>query len=160
MSITTGGLHVRSDQGSTVWFNGDVLTVKLTGADTNGSVGLIKASVPPGGGPVAHVHPHADETFYVIDGELEFLNGDRLFTAGPGDTVFIPRGTRHRFKNVSLTHASMVFFYTPGGGEGLFVDGGDQPQPGVAVLPWGPERIDERLLSLLDKYGTEVQPEP
>jgi hypothetical protein len=23
--------------------------------------------------------------------------------------------------------------------EGLFVEGGDQPQPGVQVQPWGPE---------------------
>ncbi|MEV7630633.1 cupin domain-containing protein [Actinoplanes sp. NPDC089786] len=115
--------------------------------------------MPPGGGPVAHTHTHTDETFYLIDGELEFLDGDRLFTATAGDAVFIPRATRHRFKNVSLTHASMLFFYTPGGPEGLFVEGGDQPQPGVQVLPWGPERIDDRLLSLLDKYDTQVQPD-
>jgi quercetin dioxygenase-like cupin family protein len=160
MSISIGGLHVPSQQGSTVWFNGDILTVKLTGADTGGSVGLIKASVPPGGGPAAHTHMQADETFYLIEGELEFLDGERLFTAGPGDAVFIPRSTRHRFKNVSLSHASMLFFYTPGGAEGLFVDGGDQPQAGAQVQPWGPERIDERLLSLLEKYDTQVQPEP
>ena len=152
-------IHIPAAQGTTVWFNGDILTVKMTGADTGGSVGLVKASVPPGGGPAAHTHTQADETFYLIDGELEFLDGDRLFTATAGDAVFIPRATRHRFKNVSLTHASMLFFYTPGGAEGLFVEAGDQPQPGVQVLPWGPERIDDRLLSLLDKYDTQVQPD-
>lgn len=55
-----------------------------------------------------------------------------------------------------LVHASMLFFYTPGGAEQLFVEGGDEPQPGVQVQPWGPERIDERLLSLLDKYDTQL----
>jgi hypothetical protein len=50
----------------------------------------------------------------------------------------------------------MLFFYTPGGAEQLFVEGGDEPQPGVQVQPWGPERIDERLLSLLDKYDTQL----
>nr|WP_221383030.1 cupin domain-containing protein [Actinoplanes polyasparticus] len=153
------GLHVPQDRGTTVWFNGDILTVKLTRDQTAGTVGLVKAAVPPGGGPAAHSHMHADETFYLIDGELEFLKGDRVFTARAGDAVFIPRATRHRFKNVSLTPASMLFFYTPGGAEGLFVEGGDQPVPGVQVQPWGPERIDDRLLSLLDKYDTQVLPE-
>jgi hypothetical protein len=34
----------------------------------------------------------------------------------------------------------------------MFVEGGDEPQPGVQVQPWGPERIDEnaRLLSKND----------
>jgi len=36
------------------------------------------------------------------------------------------------------------------------VEGGDEPQPGVQVQPWGPERIDDRLLSLLDKYDTQL----
>lgn len=159
MSIITDGIHVPASQGSTVWFNGDVLTVKLTGEETGGNVGLIRASVPPGGGPAAHTHTHADETFYLIDGELEFLDGNRIFTAGPGDAVFIPRTVRHRFRNVGVNHASILFFYTPGGAERLFLEGGDKPQPGVHVQPWGPERIDENLLALLDKHDTQIAPE-
>ena len=31
-------------------------------------------------------------------GELELLAGDRIFTARSGDFIFVPRGTRHRFK--------------------------------------------------------------
>ena len=46
-----------------------------------------------------------------------------------------------------------------GGAEGLFVEGGDEPQPGVQVQPWGPERIDERLLGLLVKYDTGLPPQ-
>jgi quercetin dioxygenase-like cupin family protein len=149
-------LHVPSSQGAHVWFNGDVLTVKLTAADTAGSLGLVRASVPPGGGPAPHVHAGTDETFYLIDGELEFLDGDRVFTAHAGDAVFIARGTTHRFHNAGLVHASMLFFYTPGGAEQLFVEGGDEAQPGLQVQPWGPERIDDRLLSLLEKYDTQL----
>ena len=48
----------------------------------------------------------------------------------------------------------LVFIYTPGGAEGLFVEGGDEPQPGVQMQPWGPERIDERMVGLLVKYDT------
>jgi mannose-6-phosphate isomerase-like protein (cupin superfamily) len=33
--------------------------------------------VPPGGGPAPHVHERTGETFYVINGELEFLDCDK-----------------------------------------------------------------------------------
>ncbi|MEV6371345.1 cupin domain-containing protein [Micromonospora musae] len=154
-----GGIHVPANTGETKWFSGDVYTVRLGAAATNGSIGIVEASVPPGSGPVAHTHADQDETFYLLSGELEFLDGDRIFTASAGDIVFIPRTIRHRFKNVGLHTAKMLFLYTPGGAEDLFLEGGDEPEPGVAVQAWGPERFDERILGLFRKHGVEALPE-
>jgi hypothetical protein len=95
-------------------------------------------------------------TFYLIAGELEFLQGNQVFTAAAGDVVFIPRGMTHRFTNPGIQPARMLFIYTPGGAEGLFTEAGDEPQPGVQVQPWGPERIDDRLLGLLAKYDNAL----
>lgn len=153
------GIYVPANGGVTKWFSGDVYSVKLTAQQTRGSLGVIEASVPPGGGPVPHTHADQDETFYLLSGELEFLDGDKTFIAGPGDLVFCPRAIPHRFKNVGLHTAKMLFFYTPGGSEGLFLEGGDEPRPGVQVPTWGPERIDERMLSLFEKYGLAAVPE-
>jgi mannose-6-phosphate isomerase-like protein (cupin superfamily) len=150
------GLHVPAGSGITTWFNGDILSTKLTAQQSSGALGLIEATCPPGGGPVPHVHPGTDETFYMISGELDFLQGDKVFTAGAGDLVFIPRGLTHRFHNPGIQPARMIFVYTPGGAEGLFIEGGDEPQPGVQVQPWGPERLDDRLLSLLTKYDNAL----
>lgn len=157
--VTPGGVHVPANEGITKWFSGDVYTIKLTATDTNGALGVIEASVPPGGGPVAHTHANEEETFYLLSGELEFLHGNETFIAGPGDLVFVPRRIRHRFKNIGLHPAKMLFLYTPGGPEGMFVEGGDEPQPGVQVQPWGPERINEHYFELLRKYGNEAFPE-
>jgi mannose-6-phosphate isomerase-like protein (cupin superfamily) len=154
----TFGVHVPRSGGLVTWFNGDVYSVKLTAEQTGGRVGLVEASVPPGGGPPPHVHGRTDETFYVVDGELEFLSGDRTFTASTGDVVFLPHGQLHRFYNPGLLPAKLLFVYTPGGVEGVFGEGGDEPQPGVQVQPWGPERIDERLIGLLAAYDTTVPP--
>lgn len=145
-------IHIPARGGVTTWFNGDILTTKLTAADTNGALGLIEATCPPGGGPAPHVHRNSDETFYLTSGELEFLQGDRVVTAGAGDVVFCPRGITHRFYNPGIQPARMVFIYTPGGPEGLFIEAGDEPVPAVQVQPWGMERLDEHLLSLLPKY--------
>lgn len=155
-----GGLHVPAGHGVTRWFSGDVYTVRLRAEQTAGSIGIVEASVPPGGGPVPHTHVDQEETFYLLSGELEFLDGDRIFTATTGDVVHVPRKVRHRFKNVGLHTARMLFIYTPGGSEGLFVEGGDEPRPGVQVENWGPERFDDRMLSLFHKYGVEAVPDP
>jgi quercetin dioxygenase-like cupin family protein len=72
----------------------------------------------------------------VVHGELEFLDGDKAFTASAGDVVFLERGTVHRFHNLGIQPARLVFVYTPGGAEGLFAEGGDEPQPGIQVQPW------------------------
>lgn len=137
---TRGGVYVPAGGGPTKWFSGDVYTVRLPATATNGSLGFVEASVPPGSGPVPHTHADQDETFYLLSGELEFLDGDRIFTAGQGDIVHVPRKIRH-------------------GTEELFIEGGDEPQRGVQVQPWGPERFDDRILGLFAKYGTEALPD-
>jgi hypothetical protein len=60
-----GSLHVAAGTGVTKWVAGDVYTVKVSATTTNGSFGFVEASVPPGGGPIAHVHRRSDEAFYL-----------------------------------------------------------------------------------------------
>ena len=150
------GLHVPAGGGITTWFNGDIVSTKLTAQQSSGALGFVEVTCPPGGGPVPHVHPGTDETFYMLSGELEFLQGDKVFTAGQGDLVFIPRGLTHRFRNPGIQPARMVFAYTPGGAEGLFIEVGDEPQPGAQVQPWGPERLTDHVLRLLPKYDNAL----
>jgi quercetin dioxygenase-like cupin family protein len=154
-----GGVYVPADQAVVKWFSGDEYKIRLTAANSNGALGLVEALIPPLSGPVAHAHADQDETFYVIDGTLEFLDGDQTFTAAPGDVVFIPRNIRHRFKNVGPAPAKMLFMYTPGGTEQVFIEGGDEPVSGAEVQPWGPERINDELTGLLRNYGCELLPE-
>jgi quercetin dioxygenase-like cupin family protein len=151
-----GGLYVPADAGVTKWFSGDIYTVKATAESTNGALGAVEASVPPGGGPVPHTHPHHDEIFYLLSGELEFLDGEKTFIAGQGDFIFVPRGSRHRFKNTGLHPARMLFLYTPGGVEQVFIEGGDEPRAGEQVPNWGPERFGPAMLDLLKKYDTDA----
>jgi hypothetical protein len=46
----------------TTWFNGDIYSIKLTGLQTGGQIGLVEATVPPGGGPAPHVRERTGET--------------------------------------------------------------------------------------------------
>lgn len=51
------------------------------------------------GGPALHIHHKDDEIFYVISGEFLIQLEDKISLIRKGDTVFIPKGTRHTFAN-------------------------------------------------------------
>jgi mannose-6-phosphate isomerase-like protein (cupin superfamily) len=139
--------------------SGDVYTIKAAAGTTNGSLGVAEATVPPGGGPVAHVHTKTDEAFYILSGELEILDGARKFTARTGDFIFVPRGIRHRFRNVDEEVTRMLFMLVPGSEEGVFAYG-DEPQPGRLPTPWPPDRFaTPEILKFSADHAVDILPE-
>src|SRR5437867_21467 len=54
---------------------------------------------PGGGGIVEHIHPHHEERFEILDGEVTFTVEGRKRRAGPGDRVVAAPGVRHAFEN-------------------------------------------------------------
>lgn len=134
-------IHVPANGGLARTFSTDVYVTKLSAEQTGGRLGLVHASIPPGQGPPPHIHAHSDELFYVLQGELEFQDGDRTLIGRAGDAVYLPRGTVHRFKNIGIQSATMLFIYTPAGVEGGFVAAGGELTPDVPVAPWDPEQF-------------------
>jgi quercetin dioxygenase-like cupin family protein len=65
----------------------------------DGDAVLVEMWVEPGGGVPPHVHPAMEERFEVISGELTFLSGRKWQTAAAGETVVVPAGTRHAYRN-------------------------------------------------------------
>jgi hypothetical protein len=41
-----GGVYVPNKSGVTTWFSGDICSVRLTGQQTGGQIGLVEATVP------------------------------------------------------------------------------------------------------------------
>ena len=54
---------------------------------------------PGGRVPSSHAHPHQQECFTVLDGELDFRVGWRRLRIGPGGSVTVPPGRVHHFAN-------------------------------------------------------------
>ena len=96
------------------------MTTKVRAVDTDGQYSLMTWVVASMTGSPPHVHAHADETFYVLRGQLEFVLGHESLTIGPGDFVRVPAGTRHAFRNNSDAPAEMLVGLMPGGMENLF----------------------------------------
>ena len=156
-----GSLYVPAGTGVTKWAAGDVYTIKASATTTTGSFGFVEASVPPGGGPVAHVHRRSDEAFYLVHGELELLTGDRIFKARSGDFIFAPRAPPHRPRTTPLPPPTPPPMFSPGGAEELFTKCGDEPEPGVTPPLWDMNRA-EQAREVIDRFDLDFKavPEP
>lgn len=70
---------------------------------------------PPGTGVPPHVHTTQDEHLYILEGTYTlYLDGEWL-TAGPGDTVRLPRGLPHALYNRSEDAAQSLVWVSPAG---------------------------------------------
>lgn len=104
---------------NSIWYNGHTFSFLLDAGQTNGEFALIHCYFRKGGEPPAHFHQHEEETFYILEGEIDFQIGDNTFTAKAGDLVFSPREIPHRFTLVSPT-AKALMLITPAGIESFF----------------------------------------
>ena len=67
-------------------------------------------------GPGAHAHEE-DDVFYVIEGTMSILLGDRWIDAPRGSFVLAPGGLSHDFQNRSSARAGVLNVSVPGGFE-------------------------------------------
>jgi len=64
-------------------------------------------------GPGAHSHPE-DDIFFVIEGTMSVLVGERWIDAPAGSFVLVPGGTTHDFENRSDRRAGVLNLSIPG----------------------------------------------
>ena len=138
---------------------GDTYTIVLSGKDTAGQFCLIEMYVPPGGGPPPHRHDF-EETFIVLDGELDAtLRGNKRIVRA-GDTINIPANAPHQFHNSSSKPVRMLCICSPSGQEDFFKEVGVP----VATRSTSPPKLDpvaqaefiKKASTLAPKYRTEL----
>ena len=77
-------------------------TVLQAGADTGGrSLDLHWELLPRCNmkDPLVHIHPHAIETYDILEGEMEFFIKEKWVFAKKGDKLSVPKGVTHAFRN-------------------------------------------------------------
>ena len=131
----------------TVSWLGTEYTITVGRQDSGGIVGMFAATVPAGEGPPIHIHHNEDEVIHVIAGEYQFWLDGAISRAGPGTSVFLPRGVPHTFRIVSKTPGRNVAVLTPGGFETFFAD--------VAVRDLRIPADNGALAQLGERYGIE-----
>src|SRR5579883_2096558 len=115
--------------------SGDLNRFLAVSEDTGGAYAQWEAIVPPGGGPLMHVHSREDESFFVLEGEVVFQVGETRQVAAAGTYVNLPIGVPHCFRNESASVARLLITVVPAGLEGLFFESGTEVQPGTTDAP-------------------------
>lgn len=98
---------------------------------------------PPGGGPPPHSHTNEDETFFVLEGEYEFLTDGQWLKAEPARAIQAMRGSVHTFRNVGATPGKMLVFVTPSGMEKYLEEISSLSMPADLA----------KLLAISERYG-------
>jgi mannose-6-phosphate isomerase-like protein (cupin superfamily) len=138
---------------------GGTYTILLTGNDTNGRFCLIDMLVPPGAGPPPHRHDF-EETFIILEGELDAIFRGNKMVVRAGDTVNIPSNAPHRFLNSSGKPVRMLCLCSPAGLEDYFMQVGTPVESRTTPAPKldkaAQEKLAKKMKELAPRYRTEI----
>jgi quercetin dioxygenase-like cupin family protein len=122
MLPTTVPIFRAEGEGERIWFaGGGIFTRKVTAAETNGAFVLFENRLEHGHVTPLHIHPHEDETFFMLEGEILVHHEGTEYRVGAGGVAFVPRGVAHAFMVTSKTSRILVL-QTPGTGEAFYLD--------------------------------------
>ncbi len=138
---------------------GDTYTVLLSGKDTAGRFCLIDMHIPPGGGPPPHRHDF-EESFILLDGQIEATFRGVKSLVHAGETLHIPANAPHQFHNISDSPVRLLCICSPAGQDDFFAEVGVP----VATRTTPPPPLDQaaqaafiaRVAALAPKYKTEL----
>jgi quercetin dioxygenase-like cupin family protein len=138
---------------------GDTYTILLTGDQTAGRFCVIDMHIPPGGGPPPHRHDF-EETFILLEGELEATFRGAKSVVHAGSTVHIPANAPHQFHNASSQPVRLLCICAPAGQETFFMEVGvpvaTRTTPPPQLSPGEQAEFIKKVVALAPKYRTEL----
>ena len=132
------------NEGTLVNLFGNPLLVRVPSEATDNKFWLAEYTISPGfDGPPPHVHNRTHEVFYVLEGELGMLVGDKELVLSAGGLAMVTPNTRHTFYNKGSAPCRFLGLTTPGDlgayllsrrasfitGTAINLDGGQSPVP-------------------------------
>lgn len=134
------------------WYIGHLISILISTKDTMGAFSLIHGYEIRGLEPPPHTHSREDESFYLIDGEIDYSVGGEVINATAGDWIFLPRNIQHSFQ-VRSEIAEVLIHLSPGGFEDYFIEM-SEPAKTMAIppRPQGPPDV-QKIVETATRYG-------
>ncbi len=143
-------------QGKVLSIAGGSYRIIVSGDETNGEFAVIEMTVPPKAGPVPHSHTEIDESFFVLEGKVNFFTEEGNFKAEKGAFVNIPKGGLiHNFKNESNEPAILLCTVMPSGAEKMFEEVSEYFEKNSNISP---EERKVYFETISKKYNTTLYP--
>ena len=159
-NVKSEPITVGSQEGQSLSVVGDTYRILMTGKQTGGEFAVIDMLIPPEGGPGPHAHANFQESFYVIEGEVEVKSESSNYTAKKGSFTNIPQGgIVHCFKNKTDKITHLLCIVVPAGLEEFFLEIGTPIAPGNFLPPpvMDPEAV-KKLTAIAEKHGQKIFP--
>lgn len=74
---------------------------------------LAEELLPPGHSVTPHHHVVTEEIYYIVEGYGRMIIDEAAAEVGPGDAVYIPRGSRHTLTNTGATMMRILLVCGP-----------------------------------------------
>jgi quercetin dioxygenase-like cupin family protein len=133
-----------------------------TGEDTDGAFSLIHCYFRKGFTAPPHYHKWEDESFYLLEGEIDFFVADKKVRASQGEFIFLPKNIPHHFNLVTET-AKALLLITPAGFEVFFKEFGQAastldlpPVPTINPRKEMFEAMHNRMIELGNVFMPEI----
>jgi len=94
--------------------DGSLYDILVPAAESRGARSEIQVTLPPNPvTPPPHIHPGQEEALTVLDGSLEVLSAREWRPLAAGETLTVPPGTVHAFRNRSGANVGFRMVHTP-----------------------------------------------
>lgn len=133
-----------------IWFLGLANWIRADKHNSQGTISVVEGRIPVGFASPWHVHHDENESFLVLEGEMEVVVGDDRVILGEGAFGFGPMGIPHGFR-ITGDKTARVVMMTSGPHFADFVREVSQPWSDTPPPPPGPEAMP-KLQQLAEKH--------
>ncbi len=141
----------RGNEGRVISVGPSTATVRLEPSEASGSIAIVEWNFQPNApAPPKHIHRSASETFFVIEGQIDFVLEDGPVRGTPGTSIHVAPGMAHTLANPNPEPARLLEIFCPGAllelieGVGTILSAGGPPD--IAELARLFELHDSELL--------------
>lgn len=135
-----------------------VLGHKITPMEVSGDYDLVLGETPAHvPGPPPHNHLNLDEVFLVTEGEMEFIIDGSPSIVKAGQSVNLPKGTVHTFRNASDAKCTWVNIHSPKGFLSFFEDLGIPVEEQESMKRSVDEAVIEKVMQTAANYDMHIK---
>ncbi len=126
-------------------WSADHTFVKVSSADTGGQYTVMEDNLKANFALGLHLHRYHAETFYILEGSVDFYVDDDWMTATTGTCLHVPPGTKHAcIMSQGCEAARMLMIYQPSGFDQFLAE--------LAQMDEADFADEARMAALNDKY--------
>lgn len=126
----------KKDESPKYWMSkGEFTNIIVNSKQANDEYVITDGIIEPNGFVPDHYHKWEDQTFHIMEGNVEAKIGENWYKLTVGDTIHCPKGISHYIKNIGNKNVRIVSYIFPGNlAEDFFAETSKQNNSGIRDL--------------------------